>query len=638
MSLILQRRAYGGVLFLLTFLAIAALTRLALSARAVFESGLEPALLPKAFFIGLLYDTLTACYFALPFTLYWLVVPDRIYLHRWHKPVIYAGHIAALFILLFTAAAEWVFWDEFGTRFNFIAVDYLVYTHEVIGNIQESYPLPAIFAALFALTLLVFFALKGPIDRSLRNTSTLGRRAPAAAIFLLIPAVGIVAVDGSGAQIGDNRYANELAGNGIYDFFAAFRNNQLDYPSFYRTVDSTEALDRLKGLLAEKHARFVGQENEDIRRDIVAQGPEKRLNVVLITVESLSASYLGSFGNPGNLTPNLDKLAQESLLFTNLYATGTRTVRGLEALTLSLPPTPGQSIVKRPNNGNLFSTGFIFREKGYDTRFIYGGFGYFDNMNEFFAGNGFDIVDRASMDKDEIHFANVWGIADEDLFAKTLKEMDASYARGKPSFNMLMTTSNHRPYTYPEGRIDIPSHTGKFGGVKYTDYAIGQFIEQARSKPWFDDTVFVIVADHCASSAGKTKLPVDKYQIPLIVYSPKHIQPGRVTQLASQIDVPPTLLGLLNFSYQTKFYGHDILQSDDSQARAFISNYQELGLLKNGKLTVLSPKENSETLAVDAGSRESTLTTPDPGLLQEAITYYQTASDLYNHHHYGRLN
>lgn len=630
MSNLLQRRAYGGFLFFCVFIALATLTRLALFARAAFESDLALSALPKVFAVGFLYDVLTGCYFAIPYTLYLLFVPDRIYLSRWHKPFIHLMYLLALFILLFTATSEWVFWDEFGTRFNFIAVDYLVYTHEVIGNIQESYPLPAIFGALFAVTGLAFAGIKRHIDRSLEQASSLPQRLPTALAFLIVPVIGFMTVDVSGTQVTSNRFANELAGNGIYDFFAAFRNNQLDYASFYRNEDNAKALQKLRPLLAEKNSSYIDRAPDDIRRNIVGGGPEKHLNVVLITVESLSASYLGSFGNRDGLTPYLDKLAKESLLFTQLYATGTRTVRGLEALSLSLPPTPGQSIVKRPNNEGLFSTGFVFRSKGYETRFIYGGYGYFDNMNYFFANNGFDVVDRSAMSEDEIHFANVWGIADEDLFARTLKEMDASYRRGKPSFNMLMTTSNHRPFTYPEGRIDIPSHTGKSGGVKYTDYAIGQFIEQARSKPWFDDTVFVIVADHCASSAGKTKLPVNKYLIPLIIYSPKHVKPQTVATLASQIDVAPTLLGLLNFNYQSKFYGHDILHSDASQARAFISNYQELGFLKDGKLQVLSPKAGAETLAVDPVTLDSAPTAPDQALISEAIAYYQTASYLFN--------
>src|SRR5262249_30430031 len=147
---------------------------------------------------------------------------------------------------------------------------------------------------------------------------------------------------------------------------------------------------------------------EGIERTINTTGLEKKYNIVLITVESLSAEYLGSFGNTEGLTPHLDKLANESLLFTNLHATGTRTLYGLTAITLSMTPIPGNAVARRAGNDNLFSLGSVLQARGYDTKFIYGGFGYFDNMNEFFSGNGYSIVDRAQFSKDEIHFANVW--------------------------------------------------------------------------------------------------------------------------------------------------------------------------------------------------------------------------------------
>ena len=145
----------------------------------------------------------------------------------------------------------------------------------------------------------------------------------------------------------------------------------------------------------------------------------------------------------------------------------------MEALTLALPPTPGRSLIKRPRNENLFTLGSVFRSRGYDTAFIYGGFGYFDNMNYFFGNNGYRVIDRTSPGAD-ITFANVWGACDEDLFRWTMREADASFAANKPFHFFVMTTSNHRPFTYPEGKIDLPSkESGRSGAVKYSDFAIG---------------------------------------------------------------------------------------------------------------------------------------------------------------------
>ena len=171
--------------------------------------------------------------------------------------------------------------------------------------------------------------------------------------------------------------------------------------------------------------------------------------------------------------------------------------RGLEALALGTPPIPGQAIVRRPDNSHLATVGELLRRQGYETLFLYGGYGYFDNMNVFFSGNDYRVVDRTAFTKSSIAFSNIWGVADESLFDNALNELDKVHAARKPFLAQIMTTSNHRPYTYPQGRIDIPSPGGREGAVKYTDYAIGRFIDQAKTKPWFKETLFVIVADHC---------------------------------------------------------------------------------------------------------------------------------------------
>lgn len=288
-------------------------------------------------------------------------------------------------------------------------------------------------------------------------------------------------------------------------------------------------------------ARFIGEDPQDVRRLIDNSGAARQSNIVLLTIESFSARYMGSNGDERNLTPNFDALRKQSMYFNNFYATGTRTDRGLEAITLAIPPTPGRSIVKRIGRESGFaSLGQQLSTVGYDSVFVYGGRGYYDNINPFFSGNGYRVVDQSSVTESEIHCKNAGGMADEDLYKQTLKLADADDAKQQPFLLQLMTTSNHRPYTYPDGRIDIPSGNGRDGAVKYTDYAIGRFLEQARSKSWFDSTIFVFVADHTCGSAGKEDLPISNYQIPLLIYAPKLIEARESEQLASQIDLAPT--------------------------------------------------------------------------------------------------
>ena len=323
-------------------------------------------------------------------------------------------------------------------------------------------------------------------------------------------------------------------------------------------------------------------------------------------------------------------MRKRSLFFNNFYATGTRTDRGLEAITLSIPPTPGRSIVKRiGREAGYSSLGQQFKAQGYDSVFLYGGRGYFDNMNAFFGGNGYRIVDQSSVADADMQFTNAWGMSDEDLYAQSLKVADADHAAGKPFFLQLMTTSNHRPYTYPEGRIDIPSGTGREGAVKYTDYAIGRFLEAARKKPWFDQTVFIFVADHTAGSAGKEDLPAANYHIPLFIYAPGFIEPREMASVTSQIDLAPTLLGLLGFDYTSTFFGRNVLRADAAPGRALIGNYQHLGLFDGENLAILSPRRAMRRHDDALGLSHETRANADDPLLRRDIAYYQGASHAF---------
>jgi len=585
----------------------------------------------SAFLLGAINDLAFLSYFLIPFVIYLLIIPNRVFHSGINRLIIYALFFVSLYGLYFDMAAEWLFWDEFSVRFNFIAVDYLIYTHEVVNNIIESYPLPAFLAAIFAVSAFTFWYFRKHISEPLTVEENFRNRLSTASLLLLFPALSYAAVDQNLHRISNNSFINEIAANGPYQFFAAFRNNEIDYRQFYALGQDQVLSDEIKTLVSDRHGVATEKPIYDIKRNIMTSGPEKHLNVIIITVESLSADFFSRFGNQENITPHMDKLFDEGLLFTNFYATGTRTDRGLEALTLSVPPTPGRSIVKRPDNGKLFSLGRVFQQKGYDTVFLYGGRGYFDNMNEFFSGNGYRIIDQTDLSEQEIHFKNAWGVADEDIYQRAVKEADKDYADSKPFLFQIMTTSNHRPFTFPSGKIDIASGTGRSGAVKYTDYAIGELIKTAKNKPWFDDTLFVVVADHCAGSARKAELPVENYHIPFFIYAPKHVAARQINTLASQIDVAPTLLGLLNFSYVSEFFGKDIRQMKPAEGRALIGNYQKLGLFENNKLVYLSPQQQINIVNNPLVKPEAQTVENNQKMTQQDMAYYQAADYIWTH-------
>ncbi len=609
------------------------LTRLALMAWFSAEANLGLADIVQIMLRGWTYDLVFYAYLALLPSLYLLLMPERWWHSRVNAWLVHAMVFISIYGLGFIAVAEWLFWEEFSVRFNFIAVDYLVYRREVTDNINESYPLPLLLSGILIVSIPVYVFLRPRLKKVLQTRESFSHRLAMFIVVALTATAGIALLDQDLRQFSGNNYQNELAGNGPYQFFAAFRNNELDYEQFYATIDDLEASRRLKDEVRESNSQFVKKGPYQILRHIDNPGEEKHLNIMLITVESLSARYLGVFGHRKHRTPNLDKLAQESLFFTNFYATGTRTTRGLEAITLSIPPTPGRSIVKRlGHESNMWSLGNVLAEKGYDVRFLYGGRGYFDNMNAFFSGNGYQVIDQSSVPDEDMIFTNAWGMSDEDLYRQAIKAADKSWAAGRPFLQQIMTTSNHRPYTYPNGRIDTPSGTGRGGAVKYTDWAIGDFLSKARKKPWFKDTLFVIVADHCASSAGKVDLPLKKYHIPLFIYAPEHLEPARVEKLSSQIDLAPTLLALLNMDYDSMFFGRNIFTTPVSKERALIGNYQKLGLYQPGRMSILAPKKEIilQKNPESDNPQVSVLQEPDD-FSRKNIAYYQGANHIYKH-------
>lgn len=549
-----------------------------------------------------------------------------------------------IFVLLIiqNAVSEFFFWNEFGVRYNFIAVDYLIYTTTVIGNILESYPVIPLFSVIGIVSLLVTYFIVKRSKNYIYSIPNFNDKLKNFGIYIVLFLISLVAIPIlAKQQNSQNTFANNLQANGVYNFYLAFTNSELDYKTYYKTLPDNEAFSILEN-------QIPGIKDDSTQRLVTSESQEIHKNVVLITIESYSASFMNEYGGKDNITPFLDSLATQSLQFTNLYAVGNRTVRGLEAVTLCLPPMAGESIVKRKDNKSKYSTGSLFKERNYSVKFMYGGDSYFDNMGDFFSGNGYDIVDKKSFKPEEISFANIWGVCDDDMYKKAINVMNEESKANKSFFNHIMTVSNHRPFTYPDGKIDIASDKkSRKGGVKYTDYALRNFFKMAEKQPWFKNTVFVILADHCASSSGKTELPVEKYRIPAMIYSPGFITPSRNNTLMSQIDVMPTLFSLLNFKYESKFYGQNVF-SKDYKPRALIATYQDLGLIKDDVLTIISPVKKVKQFKLLLKDNhlsdgkipilydEKIMKQPRVDLINETISYYQTAAKILDEKKYDK--
>ena len=589
---------------------------------------------------GIFYDAAAGLFAAAPWLLLGIIAPVRGLRSRIGQWLIAGLMLVFASIFIFISSSEWFFWDEFNVRFNFIAVDYLIWTQEVLGNISESYPMVPILGGIIFAGGLVAWAMKrkGVFVWTMNGTTTWADRCGGMAAGLGLTSLTFLLVSQSALPAFTNQFNSELAKNGCWSFFAAFKQMELDYTKWYPKLPQDEALATAKKLLVTPSETAASPANDDLRRTITHTGPEQRWNIILICMESLGADFMTYGGNDRHITPNLDRLANESIFFENLYATGTRTVRGMEALTLNLPPTPGQAIIYRPEGTDLVTTFSPFLKHGYDCGFFYGGDGRFDFMNRYFTTAGCRRMDVGAWEKSDVSFKTSWGACDEDLFNKTISEADKADTAGKPFHYFCMTTSNHRPYDFPAGRIDMPSHTGRDAAVKYSDWAVQDLINKASKRPWFKNTLFVFCADHCASSAGKSELNVRKFHIPCMIYNPQLVPARKIDTLCGQIDVMPTVFGLLNWTHDTLGYGHDRLAPDAASLphQAFISNYQKIALLRDDGLAVLKPKTQTSLYQCDLKTGFLTPIKPEAAgsLLRDTTAYYQTASWLFGS---GRL-
>lgn len=604
-----------------------------------------PALI-HTFFYGFLYDLSVVSCFSLVATSYFVFVPTRFVNSYFDRIFVYILFALFFIIIYFTFFAEITFWDEFKSRFNFIAVDYLIYTYEVVKNIQESYPLPYLISGILLVTAGTLWAARknNSFYHTFHDKPALIRRA--AVLFLNIALVtgSLYFLNNDSGSTLENRYNNEISKAGIFSFFAAFRSNHLKYEDHYKSLSIQQAFKVVKEELRDSKTQFDRNFKNPLRRTISAQypsSPEQKPNIVFVLMESMSASFMQEQYKGKPITPNLNDLSQKSLYFSNMFANGTRTVRGMEAVTLSIPPTPGNSIVKRADNQNLFTISTVFKEKGYQNLFFYGGDGYFDNMNAFFGGNGFDIYDRGrgsilsdainthryNIEDSEVTFENAWGISDADIYRKVLRVADEKYKAGQPFFAFVMSTSNHKPYTYEQGKIDIPSGTGRQGAVKYADYAIGEFLKNAEKKPWFNNTVFVFVADHCASSAGKDAIDVKNHHIPAFIYNLKTHPVEEVKKEVSQIDLFPTLFSLLNWTYTSQFYGKDVMDPE-YHPRSFVGTYIKLGMKKGSDVIILSDQKRVQQYKWINQNLQNTAI--DRNFEMSIISNYQTADYLFS--------
>lgn len=498
-------------------------------------------------------------------------------------------------VILFMELATPSFLNQYDARPNFLFVEYLKYPKEVFSTLWAAYTYQ-LAIAFFLVPVTTFLSFQ-TISARWRLEKPLKWWKAA----LLTPLLGLILlmlarstfdhrpINPSTVAFSTDPMVNDLALNSTYSVLYAVYESIHDAEGgiSYGKMPEEKVLDLVKQEMHIEPSEFTNSAIPTLHRHKENNRKKNPLNLVIILEESMGAEFVGSLGGLP-LTPHLDRLAEQGIWFENLYATGTRSVRGIEAVVAGFPPTPGRSAVKLPRSQrNFFTIAQLLRNNGYDTSFIYGGESHFDNMRRFFMNNGFNwVIDED--DFDAAVFRGSWGVSDEDLFERAHRKF-STYGE-KPFFSLIFTSSNHSPFEFPDSRIDYydPKKQTEKNAVKYADYALGTFFEKAKQSDYWEHTVFLVVADHNSRVRGASLVPIKRFHIPALILGPQ-IKPAIISSVSSQIDLPPTLLSLIGFSGEYPAIGRDLTDPKFHAlpGRAIMQYYTTQAYMENNEVVIM---------------------------------------------------
>lgn len=533
-----------------------------------FERVQETGQYSFVFLQGLRFDlVLLALIMMLPAALTPLFATHLGVFHYWRKFLLFYMTLWFTFIA-FMELSTTSFINQFDSRPNYIFVEYLEHYQEVGATLMAEYPLQLLMTFIVVpLASWVFYRLSHRALQLKEPVKWLPALLLSPLIFVVFAATARSTLDHrpvnpSTVAITADHLVNDLALNSaytvLYDVYRSGEDEKGGIP--YGNMPFEQAIRIVKNEMKIDSSAFTNPELPTRHFQASTAPKIKPYNIVIILEESLGSEFVGRLGGLP-LTPNIDALGDEGIWFENLYATGTRSVRGIEAVISGFLPTPARSVVKlNKSQRDFFTLASFLKNKGYDTGFIYGGESHFDNMRSFFMGNGFNYVIDQN-DYPDTAFRATWGASDEDLFAIADKKFSA-YG-DQPFFSLVFTSSNHSPFEFPDQRIELyddEKHTVN-NAVKYADYALGKYIAKAKQSNYWDNTLFLIIADHNSRVYGSTLIPVERFHIPGLILGGS-IKPDVINTLTSQIDIGPTLLSLAGLSGEHPMVGRDMTRPE----------------------------------------------------------------------------
>lgn len=514
-------------------------------------------------------------------------------------------------LLLFFFGADFGHFDYVETRLNASALNFIEDFAISMSMLWQSYPLFWIFLLLSV----IIYLLYRFFHRSHAKVHTVKHPfKPMRAVWMiLLLVIGIAGFNPAkplmwkdAFRLGDN-FKAYLALNPLENFFTTLRFRK-PFADVSHAKMQFETMKQLLQLPAENQLL-------DFKRNETFSQQPRKMNVVLVICESLSMYKTSLSGNPLNATPYLQQLADEGLLFERCFSPHFGTARGVFALLTGIPDVQLSKFSTR-NEAAIDQHTIVNAFTDHEKFYFIGGNSEFNNFKGLLVNNvnGLHLFEEGMYKSPKF---NVWGISDNNLF----KEANAVLSQQtKPFFSIIQTADNHRPFVLPVedsaavGSIAVSEEElkkygfdsqGELQVLRYTDYSIKQFIETAKQQPWFENTLFVFVGDHGVKGNAKALYPdawtnerLTDEHIPLLFYAPGFIKPEKRKEAVSQIDVLPTIAGLLNQPYTNTTIGRDLLRKQGAKDFAFIIHHDEgkIGVVNNDFYYILNMNLQKDTL------------------------------------------
>ncbi len=526
-------------------------------------------------------------YTILPFL---LLIPGVYFNGNWY--MIFVRWYTYFLIILSSViiVSDAFLYSYWGFRMDYTPMLYLKTPGEAMASVSTLKTI-SYFLSIILMSAVIIFMYNKLIDRLFGNFKRLNPWVPAIPFFMILSAsliipirggFGVAPINAGTVYFSKDMFLNHAAINAVWNVgTSAFTQKPTKNPYEFGDLDEAKAV--VDSLIVDKSAPLKVLNNS-------------RPNIILIVLESFSGYLIGPLGGDSLVTPNINRYSKEGILFSEFYASGTRTDKAMPAILDGYPAQPAQSIIKEPKKSQtLPSLVKILVDKGYHSSFWYGGDINFANFNSFVIGSGFnDIITKDNFNP--LDYNSKWGVHDHILFS-TLE--DSMKTVKEPFLKVILTLSSHEPFDVPMQPVFSGSDIGDNyrNSVYYTDKTLGSFLDWARETDWWKNTLIVMVADHAARIYDTMpNYKQNVFKIPMLwvggALSGKGLKIGK---LGSQVDIPKTLLDQLGIEGDFPF-AKDML-SDGSKSFAFYTYNEGFGFLTDSSAVGFDLKARKSVLS-----------------------------------------